>query len=184
VAASILKKARVPYALIGRVAMWVYLPPEQQEFTKDLDVAVPAEHIAAVERAIRDRHLKTAPLRIGGVAVRDGDLRIDFIDRRDYFAPLFRESVAAASKTGKAVYIGRTRVPVVPVEYLAAMKLVSGEPKDDRDARRLLEHANLNYRQTRQIVLRHLGPAAAQRLDVFAREVGRPEVPRRRKYES
>ena len=183
-AAKILHDARAPFAIIGRVAMWTYLPPEQQEFTKDLDVAVPAEHIAAVAEAIRSRKLKQIPLSIGGVAIRDGDIRLDFIDRRQHFAALFREAVEAATRTGKTVTVGRTRMPVVPVEYLVAMKMVSGEPKDDRDARRLLEHAQLNYRETRRIVLNHLGPATAQRLDVFAREAGRPEVPRRRKYES
>ncbi len=75
-------------------------------------------------------------------------------------------------------------MPVVPVQYLVAMKMVSGEPKDDRDAKRLLEHVKLNYAATRRIVRKHLGPATADRLDVFAREAGRPEVPRRRKYES
>jgi hypothetical protein len=184
VAASILRKVGAPHAIIGRVAMWTYLPPEQQEFTKDVDFAVPAEFFAAVEAEVRRRKLSFRQLQIGGIGVRDGDLRLDFIDRRQYFAALFRESVEAATRTGKTVTVGRTRLPVVPVEYLVAMNMVSGEPKDDRDARRLLEHARLNYRETRRIVLKHLGPATAQRLDIFAREAGRPEVPRRRKYES
>jgi len=50
-----------------------------------LDVAVPAEHIAAAE-AIRSCKLKQIPLSIGGVAIREGDVRLDFIDRRQYFA--------------------------------------------------------------------------------------------------
>src|SRR5437867_8001834 len=53
IAASILKRAKAPHALIGRLAMWAYLPPEHQEFTKDLGVAVPAEFIAAVETEIK-----------------------------------------------------------------------------------------------------------------------------------
>ena len=72
----------------------------------------------------------------------------------------------------------------MPVEYLVVMKMVSGEPKDDRDVKRLLEYATLNYTETRSVVSRHLGPVTADRLDVFAREAGRPELPPRRKYES
>jgi hypothetical protein len=183
-AASIIKQSRASCALIGRVAMWAYLPPDQQEFTKDLDLAVPAEFIAAVEAAVRDRKLPHRQLAIGGVGVRHGELKIDFIDRRLYCAALFREAVQAAHKTGRTLSVGRVRLPLVPVEYLVAMKMVSGEPKDDRDAKRLLEHVELDYTAVRRIVRKHLGPLTADRLDVFAREAGRPEVPRRRKYES
>ncbi len=183
-AASILKNARANFAIIGRVAMWTYLPPEQQEFTKDLDLAVSTEHIAAVVAEVRRRKLKYHQLSIGGIAVRDGERKIDFIDRRLYHAALFREAIEAALRDGRVVSVGRVKMPLVSAEYLVAMKMVSGEPKDDRDAKRLLEHVKLNYAATRRIVRKHLGPATADRLDVFAREAGRPEVPRRRKYES
>ena len=43
---------------------------------------------------------------------------------------------------------------------------------------------SLNYGVARKIIRRHLGAATADRLDVFAREAGHPEVPRRRKYHS
>lgn len=184
VAASILRKVGAPHAIIGRVAMWTYLPPEQQEFTKDVDFAVPAEFIAAVEAEVRRRKLSFRQLQIGGIGVHDGDLRLDFIDRRMYHAALFREAIEAARRNGRVVSVGRVKLPLVPVEYLVAMKMVSGEPKDDRDVKRLLEHVNMDYRNARKIVARHLGSATADRLDVFAREAGRPEVPRRRQYES
>ena len=184
VAAAILKRAKAPHALIGPFAMWAYLAPDQQEFTKNMDLAVPAEFIAAVEAAVKNRRLKYHNLSIGGIGVRDGETQLDFIDRRLYHAALFREAVSAAQRVGRTVTIGRVGVPLVPVEYLLAMKMVSGEPKDDRDAKRLLEHADLKYSAARKIVSRHLGPVTADRLDVFAREAGRPEVPRRRKYES
>jgi hypothetical protein len=183
-AASIIKQARAICALIGRVAMWAYLPPEQQEFTKDLDLAVPAEFIAAIEASIQQRKLPHRQLSIGGIGVRHGDLKIDFIDRRVHCAAMFREAVQAAQGSGRQLRVGRTNLPLVPVEYLVAMKMVSGEPKDDRDVKRLLEHVAMNYATARRIVEQHLGPVTADRLDVFAREAGRPEVPRRRKYES
>ncbi len=157
---------------------------EQQEFTKDLDLAVPIEFSAAVEAEVRHRKLPYRQLSIGGVGVRHDDLKIDFIDRRVHCAALFRDAVQAAQREGHTLSVGQARLPLVPVEYLVAMKMVSGEPKDDRDVKRLLEHVEMNYAAARKIVERHLGPLTADRLDVFAREAGRPEVPRRRKYES
>ena len=62
------------------------------------------------------------------------------------------------------------------LEFLLAMKLVSGEPKDDIDARRILQREELQYIIARQIVESHLGAASANRLDALARETGRPEV--------
>jgi hypothetical protein len=184
VAASILRKVGAPHAIIGRVAMWTYLPPEHQEFTKDVDFAVPAEFIAAIEAEVRRRKLGYRQLQIGDIGVRDGDVRLDFIDRRLHHAALFREAIDAARRSARVVSVGRVKLPLVPVEYLVAMKMVSGEPKDDGDVKRLLEHVKMNYRDARKIVARHLGSVTADRLDVFAREAGRPEVPRRRKYES
>ena len=91
-AASILKECRATCALIGRLAMWAYLPPEQQEFTKDLDLAVPAEFIAVIEAQVRRRKLPYRNLSIGGLGIRDGERKVDFIDRRLYHAALFREA--------------------------------------------------------------------------------------------
>jgi hypothetical protein len=62
------------------------------------------------------------------------------------------------------------------------MTLVSGEPKDEIDARRILQREELGYTHARSIVERHLGVASANRLDALAREGGRPEVARPRLY--
>jgi hypothetical protein len=62
------------------------------------------------------------------------------------------------------------------------MKLVSGEPEDDVDVRRILQREELRYETARRIVGSHLGAASANRLDAMAREVGRPEAPRLRLY--
>lgn len=171
----------VPYALIGGLALDAWGIPRA---TKDADVAVPvgaAER--AAERLVGDG-VETRPLRIGGVGLRDAvhGLRIDFIDRRIDFARLFAEAIDEARTSGRRVQVGTRQVPLVSLEHLLAMKLVSGEPKDDIDARRLLQLERLDYARAREIVARHLGPASANRLDALAREVGRPEVPRQRLY--
>ena len=66
--------------------------------------------------------------------------------------------------------------------WMLAMKLVSGEPNDEIDVRRLLQRAELRYGEARAIVERHLGAARANRLDALAREAGRPEVAPSRLY--
>ena len=68
------------------------------------------------------------------------------------------------------------------LEFLLAMKLVSGEPKDEIDARRVLQREELRYLDARAIVADHLGQASAHRLDAMAREAGRPELARPRLY--
>ena len=52
------------------------------------------------------------------------------------------------------------------------MKIVSGEPKDDKDLKTLLALKEVNYEKARSIVEKYLGSIIAERLDVFAREVG------------
>jgi len=48
------------------------------------------------------------------------------------------------------------------------MKMVSGEPKDDNDLKKLLCLENVNYKKFRSIVEKYLGPITTERLDVFA----------------
>jgi hypothetical protein len=124
------------------------------------------------------------PLRIGGVGVRDSKqgLSIDFIDRRFHFGPLFQEAIREANASGRKARVGGRDISLVSLEFLLAMKLVSGEPKDDIDARRILQREELRYAVARQIVETHLGAASANRLDAMARETGRPEVGKTRLY--
>jgi hypothetical protein len=52
---------------------------------------------------------------------------------------------------------GPRLIPLVAglVGFLLAMKLVSGEPKDEIDARRILQRQELQYVEARAIVERH-----------------------------
>ncbi|MBI2376149.1 MAG: nucleotidyltransferase [Deltaproteobacteria bacterium] len=152
--------------------------------TKDVDFAV---LVGAAESAAG--HFDAAfrkPLRIGGVGIRDPEraIKIDFIDRRFYFRDLYRELMEEASAANRSVSVSGIEVPLVSLEYLLATKLVSGEPKDDFDVRRLLGLAGLDYRHAHALVLKHLGAATASRLEVMARDVGRPEVTKRKLYET
>ncbi len=158
------------YALIGRVATWVFLPTDRQQFTKNINLAILTKDSSKIEEAFRQKGIKTYPLPIGGVAVRENDLVVDFIDRRlDGLDLLFREAIKNARQD---VEILGKIVPVVNLNYLITMKLVSGETKDDQDAKSLLMVEGLKYDDLRSMVKRHLGTGTANRLDVFARDVG------------
>jgi len=166
-----LKKAGIKdFALIGRVATWVFLPIDRHQFTKDVDLAVLTADIDKIEKALKNNGLDVYQLPIGGVAVRETEFVADFIDRRlDDLDRLFREAIAYARRDVKI--LGEI-VPVVSLNHLITMKLVSGEPKDDLDVKSLLMVKDINYDDLRPLVKRHLGAATANRLDVFAREVG------------
>lgn len=168
-----------PYALIGGVALGVW---GIERATKDVDFAVPVGW--AEKAADRFADLESRPLRIGGVAVRSPTIKIDFIDRRFYFKKLYREAIDEAGRSGRGARAGDRVVRVVSLEYLLAMKMVSGEPKDDQDAHRILELESLDYTRAREIVSQHMSEATANRLDAFARAAGRPEVERKRLYKN
>ena len=170
-AIDFLQEAKIDnYALIGRVATWVFLPADRQQFTKDVDLAILTRDSAKIEEVLKMKGFKTYPLSIGGVAVRESDIVVDFIDRRvDGLDLLFSEAIENARKD---VEIFDRIVPVVNLPYLITMKLVSGENKDDQDAKSLLMVEGLKYEVLRQLVKRHLGTGTANRLDVFARDVG------------
>ena len=158
------------YALIGRVATWVFLPADRHQFTKDVDLAILTRDRTKIEDALKKKGLESRPLPIGGIAVREPDLMVDFIDRRlDGLNQLFSESIENARLD---VEIFGEIVPVVSLPYLITMKLVSGESKDDLDAKSLLMVEGLQFDDLRLLVKRHLGTGTANRLDVFAREVG------------
>jgi hypothetical protein len=177
-AAEALRGLPSPFALIGGLALEAWGIPRA---TKDADLAVPLGAAEAAAERLRGTASEVRPLRIGGVAVRERDrkLRIDLIDRRIHFRALFAEAIAEANDSGRRARVGGIEVPLVSLEHLLAMKMVSGEPKDDVDARRILQLEALDYRCAREITERHLGAATANRLDAFAREAGRPEVARR-----
>lgn len=159
------------FALIGKLAMWVYMEDESQhEYTKDVDFAVFLRESGKIEAELSGQGSEYKHLRIGGIGIREKGINIDFIDRRLHGVDsLFGEAIEQASGE---VYVDDTRIPVVSLEHLIAMKIVSGEPKDDNDIRKLLNLENVIYKKARDITEKHLGMITAERLDVFAREAG------------
>lgn len=171
------------FALIGGLALEAW---GISRATKDADFAVPVGAAEPAAERVASGGAELRPLRIGGVAVRDEahNLRIDFVDRRFHFASLFSAAIEEARVSGRVTKAGALSVPLVSLEHLLAMKMVSGEPEDDADVRRILRLQALDYRGARGLVEQHLGVATANRLDAMAREAGRPELPPRRLYEN
>ncbi|MGK5093784.1 nucleotidyl transferase AbiEii/AbiGii toxin family protein [Deltaproteobacteria bacterium TL4] len=171
-AIEILKKANVEkYALIGGVAMWVHIEDETiHQFTKDIDIAVPYKNIESIEQAIKESNLHYMHLNIGGLGIRENEIYIDFIDRHIQVEQLFLEALEAS--TQNVEIDDEIQMPVVPVEYLIAMKMVSGEPKDDIGVKHLLKNVSIDYEKAKDITVNHLGEVTGNRLDVFARDVG------------
>lgn len=159
------------FALIGKLAMWIYLEDESQhEYTRDVDFAVFFREIIKIEDEASKQGLNYEQLHIGGIGIREKGLNIDFIDRRLHGVDqLFTEVIENASGE---VYVDGNPIPVVSLEHLIAIKIVSGEPKDDKDLKTLLALKEVNYEKPRSIVEEYLGSIIAERLDVFAREVG------------
>jgi hypothetical protein len=180
-AAVALEQHGAEFALIGGLALDAWGIPRA---TKDADFAVLVGVAEKAAESLRGPATEVRPLRIGGVGVRDAQrgLRIDLVDRRFHFAGLFRDAIREALGSGRKARVGEREVSLASLEYLVAMKLVSGEPKDEIDVRRLLQREELRYQDARAIVERHLGAASANRLDAIAREAGRPEVARGRLY--
>lgn len=174
---GILRAAGVPFALAGRVAVWTYVPPEGQAFTKDVDFAVPYGYAEAIEKAARAAGCETSRLSIGGVGVKKGDISVDFIDRHPHAAELFTDAVAAAQAGGKRVGNGEAEAPVVPKHHLLAMKLIPHEEKDEHDVMELLKTISAEeYREVRRLVEEYLGPLDAEHLDALATRIGHAGV--------
>jgi hypothetical protein len=179
---KVLRAAGVEFAVIGRVAVWMYVPPERQAYTKDVDFAVPHSAFPRVIEAAREEGYSLNPLPIGGWALRAKGIAVDFIDRHPELGALFAAAIRAARETGCRARVGRLSVPVVPIDFLIAMKVATGEPKDESDVEALVQAVpDAAYAPLRALVRKYLGPAGALRLDVIARRVGHPG-PGRRPY--
>jgi len=179
-AARILTEGNIQGVLIGRLAIWAYLPKESDhEFTKDLDIAVPYEEMCLVRSWLDQNSIRYRELDVGGVNVLypDSGVNVDFIDRVSRklgnLGPLYREAVLAAMVEGETTNVEGTALVVVPPEYLVVMKIAAGEPKDERDVVRLLANVVLDIDYIRDVMIRHT-PLHICKLERMLREVGHP----------
>ena len=159
------------FALIGKLAMWVYLDDiSQHQFTSDVDFAVRLQDAEKLEAAIIKEGLAYEPLAIGGLSIRTGKINLDLMaPQSQEYQTLFAEAIESATRQ---ISVEDVRIPVVSLEHLVALKMVSGEPKQDRDLKILVGLKSLDYAKAKNIVTQHLGSTGVERLDKFAQEVG------------
>jgi hypothetical protein len=170
--ARLLQQAGVKdLALIGGGAMRAY---GLDRATKDVDFAVRESALVAVMACFAGT---TRALQIGGLSLTlpDGGT-IDLIDRRKELRTLYEEALVACKRLQTTVIAQDIEVPVVPAEYLIAMKLAAGRPQDEADISFLLKLPTIDYQEARKITKLHLGFFAAKYLDRLALLAGRAEV--------
>lgn len=184
-AIELLESAKASFALAGRLAVWTYVPTAGQQYTKDVDFAVKVQDGPSLRGAAVERGYEVTDLGIGGIGVKAPGAFIDFVDRHPYFSGLFSDAVSKAKVVSAKLGDELVELPVVPLPHLVAMKMVSGEPSDDKDVEELLMTLPPDgYGAVRDLVQEHLGRASAERLDVIARRVGHPGPGMKRRYAS
>jgi len=170
---TILREARTPFALAGRLAVWSYVPAEGQGLTKEVNFAVPYGRERDLAVIASDKGYKVKSLDIGGCGVRTSGIAVDFIDRHPHLSGLFADAVRAARRQRKRLHIGPFAVPVVPRDHLVCMKLAIFDAKDDRDVAELLKVTpTKSYARLRSLAAKYHGFIGVQRLDQIARSVG------------
>lgn len=187
-ASEVLKETKCQGALIGRIAIWAWIKnASEQAFTKEVDIAISRAAQPALRAFLLAKGLQLRELSIGGFNAYDpkASINIDFIDRFGEWgdlSALFQEAIEAASNAEEKVEVGEGSLLLTPTRYLIAMKLGTGERKDEEDARRLLSEAFFEVEALRQIVSKHLGAAGIGRLEAILREIGHPEARKKQNY--
>lgn len=178
---EVLNETGVKGVLIGRLAVWVCVSEEKKHaFTKDMDIAVTKEGLHRIRKWLNERQIKYLELQIGGINVdRPNQVNVDFITRcceMGDFSPLFEDAIHFAIKRGETVEVGGDRLVVVSPEHLVAMKIGTGERKDEEDAEALLKDSGIHIDNTRSIIVKFLGPGSLSRFEVMLRKISHPDA--------
>ncbi len=184
-ATKILSDLQIKCVLIGRLAVWYWLPdPAGHAYTKDLDTAIKKADRQKVIKHLADLKYNIRELTIGGINVysETDNISVDFIDRYSVdegdLSRLFEEAIDSATEKEN---IGEAELYVVSVEHLIAMKISTFERKDEDDVKNLLEYDFVDIKKLREIVDRNIAPIRVK-LEQILREVGHPMAHRKKKY--
>jgi len=151
---------------------------EKQAYTKDLDIAVAKANLFEIRKYFRNKKYEITELSIGGINVKTGkDINVDFIDRSSIewadYSLMFEEAINEAVSSDRKISVGDKDLCLVSVEYLVAMKLATGERKDEDDAKILLtEIDDIDIKGLRTIISEYLGAAGRTRFEIILRDIG------------
>ncbi|MBF0100030.1 MAG: hypothetical protein HQK77_03895 [Desulfobacterales bacterium] len=188
-ASNVLEHTKIQGVLIGRFAVWAWVSdPGKQEFTKDIDIAIKRKDITKLMTYLNENNYKIQELSIGGINVTDieKNIKVDFIYRYSKewgdLSPLFEEAVTKSIEINNQVVICERTFWLVPADYLITMKIATMEKKDEDDAKRLLEHIDIDIDGLRILVEKFLGPMGMAKLENLLRELGHSKARSRGKY--
>lgn len=106
-------------------------------------------------------------LSFGGVkTTAPNGVPVDWIVRSDDFSGLYEDAVENGGRQSDDL-----PMRVVTAEYLVAMKLVAGRPKDTQDIVAMLRRGTVDTAKARAVIKRHLGAFAAREFDSVVDEV-------------
>jgi hypothetical protein len=145
--------------IVGGLAMQFWGSPR---LTADVDLAA-----TEVPTDIDGRLTFGAELSFGGVrTVASNQVPVDVIVRDDEWSDLYEEAIDHAEDVDGAP------APVVSPEYLVAMKMVAGRPKDEQDVRFLvlLDDDAFDMKECEEIVRDFLGAYAVKELRAIVEE--------------
>jgi len=187
---KILAAANVRGVLIGRLAVWSWLPDVSTHvFTKDLDIAVRKDSLPSLLKELNKTGAKITTLSIGGVNawIEDAAINVDFIDRSDKswgdLSSLFEDAINEAIQEERFVLVGEHELPLVSSEFLTTMKVATGISKDEQDVENLIRYAEINVTKTRELILKYLGSSAIGRFEEILYKIGHP-MSRMQKYKT
>lgn len=144
----------VSVALVGGAALQLY---GSDRLTRDVDI---------IATRIPSGLTPHGGLAFGGAqTTTPSGIPVDVIVRDDDATALYNAALKVAQ------HVPGVQIPVVPLEYLVAMKLNAGRPKDDLDLMFILTETDVDYPVARGVVEKFMGGYAARALDSIKSEV-------------
>ena len=141
-------------ALIGGAALQLF---GSDRLTKDVDF---------IADQVVDGLAIEGTLDFGGVkAMTTSGVPVDLVVRDDKYRRLYDAAINHASRVEGVAAL------VVPPEYLIAMKMVAGRPKDDADLEFLIAASGVAWDRARAVVEEFLGIYAVDELERYRDEV-------------
>ncbi len=137
--ARLLKKASIPYMVIGGQAVLIYGEPR---LTRDIDIAlgIGVNELTRMKKILPAMGLKILVKKVEEFVARtmvlptkdeESEIRVDFIFS---FSPYERQAIERA----RDIKIRRTRVKFASLEDVVIHKVISGRPRDWEDIKSIL----------------------------------------------
>ena len=146
--ARLARQQGIRAAVVGGLAMQIY---GSDRLTMDVDFIA--------DRSIQGPSVRDKVAFGGDKLLASQGVPVDWIVRADAYKALYEEALGKAEAVEGQDYL------VVTLPYLAAMKMAARRDKDFLDLTELLSSGDLDVKEARRIIRRHLGEYAAEDFD-------------------